>query len=267
MVNQYPVRPIGAALTRSYDGGFEQSLLNERVLLKVTYFHNEFGNQIESVGPGVVPQLLPQLSAAQQASLEAFLQTNDAFGLDLNSLAFRAQGVESEVEYSPRAHIFLRGGYTYLDAVVQRSFSSDALNPLQNENPALPGVRIGNYSPLVGARPFRRPPHTGFVSATYTGSKLSGTASTTFAGRADDTTALGGSDANFGNSLLLPNRNLDAGYASLNAGFNYQVSPRIGVYTQLDNVLSQQHISPIGYLSTPLSARGGVRITLGHLGQ
>ncbi len=267
VINQYPVRPIGAALTRSYDGGFEQSVANERVLLKVTYFHNEFGNQIESVGPGAVPELLPQLSAVQQASLKAFLQANSAFGIDLNSLVFRAQGAESEAEYSPRPHIFLRGGYTYLDAVVQRSFSSDALNPQLNSNPAFPGVAIGNFSPLVGARPFRRPPHTGFVSATYTGSKWSGVASSTFASRADDTTALGGADANFGNSLLLPNRNLDPGYGSLNAGINYQVSPRIGVYTQVDNVLSQQHISPIGYLSTPLSARGGVRITLGHMTQ
>ncbi len=265
VINQYPVRPIGAALTRSYDGGFEQSIANERVLLKVTYFHNEFGNQIESVGPGAVPQLLPQLTAAQQASLEAYLQANGAYGIDLNSLAYRAQGAESEVEFSPRAHIFLRGGYTYLDARVQRSFSSDALNPQQNENPAFPGVLIGNYSPLVGARPFRRPPHTGFISATYTGKKFSGVASTAFAGRADDSTALGGSDANFGNSLLLPNRDLDYGYATLNAGVNYQVTPRIGVYTQLDNLLSQQHTSPIGYLSTPMTARGGVRITLGHV--
>ncbi len=263
VVNQYPIRPIGAALTRSYDGGFEQSIASERVLLKVTYFHNEFGNQIESVGPGAVPELLPQLTAAQQATLEAYLQANGAYGIDLNSLAFRAQGAESEVEWSPRRNLFLRGGYTYLDAVVQRSFSSDAMAP--SFNPALPNVPIGNYSPLVGARPFRRPPHTGFISAAYTAGKWSGVASTAFAGRADDTTALGGADANFGNSLLLPNRDLDYGYASLNAGVNYQVSSRVGVYTQLDNLLSQQHTAPIGYLSTPMTARGGVRVTLGHV--
>ncbi len=265
VVNQYQVQPIGAALTRSYDGGIEQSIANERVVLKVTYFHNEFGNQIESVGAGAVPQLLPNLSAAQQTTLESYLQANNAYGIDLNSLSFRAQGVESEVEYSPKANIFLRGGYTYLDAVVQHSFSSDALNPAANSNPAFPDVLIGNYSPLVGARPFRRPPHTGFVSITYSGhgNKWSGVASSSFASRADDTTALGGSDVNFGNSLLLPNRDLDYGYASFNAGGTYQVSNRIGVYTQLDNLLSQQHISPVGYLSTPMTARGGVRITLG----
>ncbi len=267
VVNQYQVRPIGAALTRSYDGGFEQSIASERVLLKVTYFHNEFGNQIESVSPGTVPQLLPQLTAAQQSSLEAFLMASSAFGIDLNSLSFRAQGAESEIEYSPRKNIFLRGGYTYLDAVVQHSFSSDALNPQQNTNPAFPNILIGNFSPLIGARPFRRPPHTGFASVTYTGKKWSGVASSSFASRADDSTELGGSDANFANSLLLPNRDLDYGYASFNAGGTYQAGSRIGIYTQLDNLLSQQHISPVGYLSTPMTVRGGVRITLGRMGK
>ncbi|RRA49394.1 TonB-dependent receptor domain-containing protein [Acidipila sp. EB88] len=263
LVNQYQVQPIGAALTRSYDGGIEQSVANERVLLKVSYFHNEFGNQVESVGATAVPQLLPNLTSAQQLALEAYLEANNAYGLDLNSLSFRAQGVESELSYSPQKNLFVRGGYTYLDAVVQHSFSSDALAP--SINPAFPTVAIGNYSPLVGARPFRRPPHTGFVSLTYSGSKWSGVASTTFASRADDTTALGGADASFGNSLLLPNRDLDYGYANVNASGTYQASTRIGIYTQLDNLLSQQHISPVGYLSTPMTARGGVRITLGRV--
>ena len=265
VVNQYPVRPIGAALTRSYDGGIEQSIASERILLKLTYFHNEFGNQIESVDPGAVPQLLPQLSAAQQASLFAFLQANPPFGIDLNSLSFRAQGAESEIDYSPKANIFLRGGYTYLDAVVQHSFSSDALGPSRNTAFNFGNIPIGASSPLVGARPFRRPPHTGFVSVTYTGKKWSGVASGAFSGRSDDSTFLGPfSNASGTNSLLLPNRNLDSAYTSLNAGAAYQVLGRLGVYTQLDNVLSQQHISPIGYLSTPMTARAGVRITLGH---
>jgi vitamin B12 transporter len=265
IVNQYQVQPIGAALTRSYDGGFEQSIDNERALLKVTYFHNEFGNQIESVGAGEVPQLLPNLSAAQQASLSAYLNTNGAYGIDLNSLSFRAQGVETEIQVSPRPNWFLRGGYTYLDAVVQRSFSSDALDPQQNDNPAFPGVLIGDDSPLIGARPFRRPPHTGFVSLSYGAKKWTGQMSSSFASRSDDSTYLGFSDVNFGNSLLLPNRDLDFGYASVNGYGVYQVSPRVAVYTQLDNLASQQHISPIGYLSTPMTVRGGVKITLGRV--
>ena len=269
LVNQFQVRPIGAALTRSYDGGIEQSIASERILLKLTYFHNEFGNQIESVSPGAIPQLLPQLNAAQQASLQAYLMAADqyGYGIDLNSLVFRAQGAESEIEYSPKPNIFLRGGYTYLDAVVQHSFSSDALGPAFNKTFNFSNIPIGASSPLVGARPFRRPPHTGFVSVTYTGKNWSAVASGAFAGRSDDTTFLGGSDPSGGNSLLLPNRNLDSAYFSLNAGATYQVTHRLGLYTQLDNLLSQQHISPIGYLSTPMTARGGVRITLGHPAQ
>jgi vitamin B12 transporter len=263
VINQYQVQPIGAALTRSYDGGFEQSIDSDRAVLKVTYFHNEFGNQIESVGPGAVPQLLPQLSTEQQASLEAYLVSNGAYGVDLNSLSFRAQGVETELQTSLTKNIFMRGGYTYLDAVVQHSFSSDALSP--SINPAFPNTQIGNFSPLIGARPFRRPPHTGFVAITYTGGKWTGQISSAFASRSDDSTFLGGSDANFGYSLLLPNRNLDFGYSSVNAGGTYHVSPRIGVYTRLENVASQQHISPVGYLSTPMTLRGGVKITLGRV--
>jgi iron complex outermembrane receptor protein/vitamin B12 transporter len=262
-VNNYQVKPIGAALTRSYDGGVEQSLFDERVLVRATYFHNEFGNQIESVATGQVPLLLPNLSAAQQASLEALLKSSYE-SPDLNSLSYRAEGAESEVQYGVRRNLFLRGGYTYLDTRVQQSFSSSALSPYYSDSD-FPSIPIGASSPLVGARTFRRPPHTGFVSAIYTDSKGKWTAaaSGSFASRSDDSTYLAYSDANFGNSLLLPNRNLDSAYANLNIGATYNVKAWGAVYTQLDNVLSQQHISPIGYLSQPMTVRGGVRLTLG----
>ena len=158
-VNEYGIRPIGAELSRSYDGGVEQSLFSEKVVLRVTYFHNEFGDQIEYVGANLVPTLLPNLTPEQQQSLQAFLEQEGAFSLTLNSMAFRAQGLESEVEYGIGRDIFIRGGYTYLDAVVQRSFTSDAVGP--SYNPAFPTIPIGNDSPLVGARPFRRPPAHG----------------------------------------------------------------------------------------------------------
>ncbi len=64
-------------------------------------------------------------------------------------------------------NLFMRGGYTYLDAVVARSFTSDALQPSFNtglpDGPAPPfsNVPIGAFDPLRGARPFNRPPHTG----------------------------------------------------------------------------------------------------------
>jgi vitamin B12 transporter len=259
-IAQYGIAPIGAELSRSYDGGIEQSLFSEKVIVRATYFHNEFGNQIEAVPASTVPQLLPNLTAAQQQQLEAFLNNNFAYELDLNSMSYQAQGVESEVEYGLGKNIFVRGGYTYLDAVVQRSFSSDAIGP--STNPNYPAIPIGNYSPLVGARPFRRPPHTGFTSVIYTGKRWSGVLNGAYASRSDDSTYLGGDDLNGGNTLLLPNRNLDFSYAKIDLGATYQWKPWMAVYTQLDNLTSNQHIGPIGYPSLPFNFRTGARFTL-----
>jgi iron complex outermembrane receptor protein/vitamin B12 transporter len=266
---QYGITPIGAELSRTYDGGLEQSLFSEKVVARVRYFHNEFGNQIEPVPASVVPQLLPNLTTAQQQQLEAFLNNNFAYELDLNSMSYRAQGVESEVEYGIGKNIFVRGGYTYLDAVVQHSFSSDGIGecsatgtPGPCMNPNYPGIPIGNYAPLVGARPFRQPPHMGFTSVIYTGKRWSGVIDGAYSSRSDDSTFLGGDDVNGGNTLLLPNRNLDYSYAKIDVGATYQWKPWMAVYTQLDNLTSNQHIGPIGYPSLPFNFRTGARFTL-----
>ena len=261
-VNQYGIRPIGAELSRSYDGGVEQSLFSEKIVLRATYFHNEFGDQIEYVGPNLIPTLLPNLTSEQQQSLQAFLEQEGAFSLTVNSGAFRAQGLESEVEYGIGRDIFIRGGYTYLDAVVQRSFTSDAVGP--SYNPAFPTIPIGNDAPLVGARPFRRPPHIGFAGVTYTSKHMTIVAAGAFSSRSDDSTYLGYSDVNGGNTLLLPNRNLDHAYAKLDLGAVFPITSWLSYYAQLDNYLSQQHISPIGYTSLPASIRTGLRFTLGR---
>ena len=153
-IANFHIAPIGAERTRTYDGGVEQNLFAQRVLIRITYFHNEYGNQIESVGSGVIPQLLPNLTPEEQKQLETLLQF--AGPLNLNSLDYSAQGFESEVEYSIGRKLYLRGGYTYLDAKVQQSFSSSALYPTYNTGlstgpvPSFSTIPIGAYSPLVG---------------------------------------------------------------------------------------------------------------------
>ena len=159
-------------------------------------------------------------------------------------------------------HIFIRGGYTYNDGVVQKSFSSSAAGP--SVNPLFPYINIGASSPLVGARPFRQPPHVGFVGVNYSGSKLFATLQGSFAHRSDDSDFLGASDFNFGNTLLLPNRNLDAAYAKIDIGGSYQARSYASLYVQMNNLVSDQHIGPIGYPSLPFTFRMGVRLQLGH---
>jgi iron complex outermembrane receptor protein/vitamin B12 transporter len=262
-LQQLKLGRLAAPTTRTYEGGVEQTFLSEHILFRATYFHNEFGREIEYVGLDLIPELLPNLSQAQQQLLEQTLQSDFAYELTLNSLAFRAQGIESTVEGGIGKSIFLRGGYTYLDAVVQRSFTNDdeaLLGPIPTFSNGIP---IGPYSPLEGARPFRRAPHTGFFVATYSKGKLTGLFNAAFASRSDDSTYLEYEDVNGGNSLLLPNRNLDHGYAKLDLGASYNLFSWLGIYGRAENLTDNQHIAPIGYPSLPFTVRIGARIAWG----
>jgi vitamin B12 transporter len=261
-IQQFHISPIVAEQDRTYEGGVGQSFLSERGLFQVGYFHNQYGRQIEPVPATEVPALLPQLSSVERQELESML--SNAGNLDLNSQAFRAQGIESEVEYSVFKNLFLRGGYTYLDTKVQRSFTSDALQPALN--PSFPNVPIGAFTPLRGARPFQRPPHTGFAAASYNGRQFSVGFTAAVASRSDDSTFLAGRDLEGGNSLLLPNRNLDFGYTKLDLGGSYQILSWLAAYAQVDNLNSNKKIGPIGYPSLPFTFRVGLRLALGHSG-
>ena len=253
---------LAAPTMRTYEGGVEQAFLSQHIVFKASYFHNEFGKEIEYVGLDLVPALLPNLTPTQQQQLEQILQANFAYELTINSEAFRAQGVETSVESGIGRNLFLRGGYTYLDAVVQRSFTNDdqtLLGPI----PTFDGVPVGPYAPLEGARPFRRAPHTGYLTATYAAKRFSGVFSSAFASRSDDSTYLEGEDAFGSNSLLLPNRNLDYGYAKVDLGASFQVLPWLDVFAQGENLLDNQHIAPIGYPSLPFTIRTGLRLRWG----
>jgi|CZKF01.1.fsa_nt_gi iron complex outermembrane receptor protein/vitamin B12 transporter len=259
-IQQLHISPIEGPTTRTWEGGGEQAFWSQRIILRASYFHNEFGRAIEGVGAAMVPTLLPNLTAQQQQALEATLESENAYSLDLNSLAFRAQGVETTIESGIGKNIFFRGGYTYLDSVVQHSFSSDNAALLGGYAPTFDGIPVGIYSPLKGARPFRRPPHTGFFTASYAGKQLTGVFTSAFSSRSDDSTFLGYEDVNQGNSLVLPNRNLDWGYAKLDLGASYKLLPWLGVYGQAENLTSNRHIAPIGYPCLPFNFRAGLRI-------
>jgi vitamin B12 transporter len=263
---QLHITPLAAPRARMYEGGVEQAFWSDRILFRARYFHNEFGKQIEYVGGHLLPDLLPGLTPEQKQQLIqslGFYYTND-YGLAVNTQAFRAQGIETTLEGGIGRDIFLRGGYTYLDAVVQHSFDSDNEALAGGYEPTYNGIPVGAVSPLVGARPFRRPPHTAFVTGTYTHRQISAILNMAFASRSDDSTYLEFADANGGNSLLLPNRNLDYGYAKIDWGFSYQWRPSIGFYGITENLTSSQHMGPIGYPTLPFNFRSGVRLQWGR---
>jgi vitamin B12 transporter len=253
-IAKYNVTPAGPQRSRTYDIGVDQNIIGQKLILKAGYFHNTFDHQLEGVGTGALIDVFGLSPSVADTVFTPYL----------NSQAFRAQGFETELQSQPLHHVFLRGGYTYLDAVVLHSFSSDAYSEgFANNNPNFPGIPIGAEGPLVGARPFRRPPHSGFFAAQYTTAKFTAAFKGAMASRSDDSTFLDGFDTNFGNTLLLPNRNLDFSYAKLDLYGTYSINHHIAVFTELGNLISQHNIGPIGYPSLPFTVRAGLKIRVG----
>ncbi len=259
-IASYHLTQPGAEKSRTYDFGVDQNLYGEKLILKAGYFHNVFDRQLEAVsGNNLVTYF--GLNSSTFVSSAAYYNP-----LYVNSLAFRAQGAEAELDWQARRNLLVRAGYTYLASRVLQSFASDAVNANQGtatENPAFPGIAIGAESPLVGGRPFRRPPNSGFFAATYTRTKLNLALKGAYASRSDDSTFLDGLTPSFDNSLLLPNRDLDHGYVKLDLGGIYQLQKNVSLFAQLDNLLNDQHIAPIGYPSLPLTVRAGFKVRLG----
>jgi iron complex outermembrane receptor protein/vitamin B12 transporter len=266
-IEQYHVAPQGAERSRTYDLGIDQNVMGERLVLKAGYFHNVFDHQIEGVSGQALAQyfnLDPNPApGSPDAPYIAYLESQTAY---VNSLAYRAQGAEAEIVWQPRPHFLFRGGYTYLDARVVQSFSSDAIAANQgmaDANPNLPNIPIGIFSPLVGARPFRRAPNTGYFNAQYTRRRLAFSLTGAMASKSDDSTYLEYEDLNGGNTLLLPNRNLDFGYVKLDMNVTYALKHGFTYFAQFDNLLNDQHIGPIGYPGLPLTFRTGLKLRLG----
>jgi iron complex outermembrane receptor protein/vitamin B12 transporter len=247
------VQPVQALRSRTYDVGIDQNILNQKLILKAGYFHNQFNHQIDFIDSGTLLRVFGIDTSTAQL-----------YGAVLNTLAYRAQGFEGELQFQPKNSILIRGGYTYLASLVTQSFSTDAAyNGTLAENPNLPGIPIGSSYPLVGQRPFRRPPQTGFFAATYTRTKYAVAVKGAVSSRSDDSTFLSYSDVNGDNTLLLPNRDLDYGWAKLDAYGTYTVTKHITVFADLGNLLSQQHIGPIGYPSLPFTFRAGLKVRIG----
>jgi iron complex outermembrane receptor protein/vitamin B12 transporter len=243
------IPPTGAERTRSFDVGVEQGFWRGRGRARVSYFRNQFDNLIEFVSKSVLPRL--------GISTDAVNATQ--FGAYVNSQSFRAQGVETSVELQASRPLRIAASYTHLAAEVLTSLSDAVLAPAIN--PAFPGTPIGQFAPLVGARPFRRPANAGSLSAIYTTGPAQLGVSAYFAGKSDDSTFL--SDGFFGNSMLLPNHDLAAGYAKVDVSGSYLVRPMLRWSISVENVLNQEYQAAAGFPALPATVRTGVTVLLG----
>ena len=146
--------------------------------------------------------------------------------------------------------------YTYLDAEVTEAFGASAAT-----NPSFPGVQIGAFSPLVGNRPFRRPANSGTLFVSYANGPAAVALTAYFAGTRDDSTFL--SDEFFGNSMLLPNQDLDPAYQKVDLSVSYRVHRQAKIYTSIENLFNKEYEAAFGFPSLPFAIRAGVTVTFG----
>ena len=157
----------------------------------------------------------------------------------------------SKPNITSRAICRVRGGWTYTDAVVQHSFASGC-SPTRPSIRRFPTIPIGAFSPLVGARPFRVAPNTGYFSVDWNAGRCSLRMTGTMVSRRDDSTFL--YDQNYGNTMLLPNRNLDPSYQRLDLYGSFRIS-QAGerLCASMENLLNQHYYEVFGYPALPFT--------------
>jgi iron complex outermembrane receptor protein/vitamin B12 transporter len=80
-------------------------------------------------------------------------------------------------------------------------------------------------------------------------------------GKQDDSTFL--SDEFFGSSMLLPNHNLNAGYAKIDLSGGYRFAPTLRWYVSIENLFGSDYQAAAGFPALPRTFRTGVTINVG----
>jgi vitamin B12 transporter len=245
-IAEFDVQPIGPERSKTFDFGVDQRLWNGRSVLSITFFYNDFYNLISFLNPGELISIGVPPDVANSTPFG---------GAYVNATSERSKG--AEVEYkADLGHGFLfQGEYTYVDGVVTKAFGDPSFNPL------FPTIPIGAFAPLQGARPFLTAPHSGSLALFYVNKKWSAAFTGSLVGRRDDSTFL--EDGNFGNTMLLPNRNLAGAYQKFDLSASYKITSYLKVYTGIENLFSQHYAAAFGYPALPFTIRSGVTFTLG----
>ena len=244
-IAQYNVQPIGPERSRTFDFGVDQRVGN-RSVLGVTFYYNNFYNLISFLGIGDLISIGVPPAVANA--------TPDG-GAYVNATSQRTKGAEVDYKIDLGHGLLFQGEYTYTDGLVTKSFGEPSFNPL------FPNIPIGAFDPLEGARPFRIAPHSGSLALFYSRKKFNAALTGYLVGRRDDSTFL--YDAYFGNTMLLPNRNLAAAYQKFDLSAAYSLRPYLTLFTSIENLFSEHYDAAFGYPALPFAIRSGVRFTFG----
>jgi len=245
-IAQFNVQPIGPERSRTWDFGVDQRLLHGRAILGVTLYYNNFYNLISFLGIGDL------ISIGVPPDVANSLAFGGAY---VNATSQRTKGAEVDYKMDLGHGFLFQGEYTYTDGLVTKAFGTPSFNPL------FPDIPIGAFSPLEGARPFHIAPHSGSLALFYSHKKFNGALTGYLVGRRDDSTFL--YDGFFGNTLLLPNRNLAGAYQKFDLSAAYAFKPYLTAYTSIENLFSQHYDAAFGFPAQPFTIRGGLRFRLG----
>ena len=246
LIAQFNVQPIGPERSRTFDFGVDQRLFNGRSILGITFYHNNFYDLISFLSSG---QLISIGVPPDVANATPF------GGAFVNATSQRTMGAEVSYKIDLGHGLLFQGEYTHTDGRVTKAFGTPSFNP------QFPTIPIGAFSPLAGARPFRIAPHSGSLALFYNYKKFNGAFTGYLVGRRDDSTFL--SDGFFGNTMLLPNRNLAFAYQKLDLSAAYALKPYLTLYTSIENLLSQHYDAAFGFPASPFAIRSGARFTFG----
>jgi outer membrane cobalamin receptor len=153
-----------------------------------------------------------------------------------------AQGAEVVLSGRVRNDLSMTASYTYTSTQIEQAPPCD---PAAGCDPLINGV---------GAPLLRRPKQAGNLLLTYTRPRWGATAGVTAVGRRPD------SDFLFG---LIPPVYYAAGYARVDFGGWYAITPHITTYANLDNAFNNHYNEVLGYPALGVNFRGGFRFRFG----
>ncbi|MDD5541907.1 MAG: TonB-dependent receptor [Acidobacteriia bacterium] len=208
----------------SFDGGVETAWWNTRVVADVTYFFNDFKDQI--------------------VTLTGDLRNLSTFSSD-NLGNARAQGLECVVSVQPNRSLRFSGQYTFLHAEILSLTGA-------------PGRVQSIFK--VGDPLLRRPAHSGALQAAWTRKRLTLTADAYFRG---PTLEVEPNLGTFACDLGLPCLFHGTGYVDANVGGSYQFTNAVTGYARVNNFLNRRYEEVLGFPAYRLNFLAGIRIQLG----
>jgi outer membrane receptor protein involved in Fe transport len=207
----------------SFDGGVEQAMANDRLVLNTTFFYNQFRDQIVDTGG------------------------NNIFMFSSENVAkSRAYGLENSLRIRPLRSLEISGSYTWLNTAIL----------------ALNGTDAAQVPFTVGEPLIRRPHNTAGWNITWRRDRLMLNTFGVVRGAVLDLEPNDGAFA-CEMTPPLPCLFRNHGYVNANAGFSYQLPHGVEIYGHLNNFLNQRYEESFGFPSLRLNFMAGMKFRIG----